>query len=64
MDDQDHGGGGRGLGVLVRMKPQELADLDAWRLRQGDQPSRPEALRRLSKLALEAVKLVKLARQP
>jgi hypothetical protein len=40
--------------VGVRLPPAELATLDAWIDKQDDpQPSRPEALRRLAKIALK-----------
>jgi len=37
---------GKGVPVLVRLSPAQLAELDAWRAAQPDKPSRPEALRR------------------
>jgi hypothetical protein len=39
-------------GVYVKVPPEEMAALDAWIKRQTDRPSRPEALRRLAKIAL------------
>jgi hypothetical protein len=39
-------------GIMVRMPPDDLANLDEWIAKQNDQPSRPEALRRLMKIAL------------
>lgn len=44
---------GKGLPVQVRMQPDQLAALDAWRERQPDQPSRPEAVRRIVAKALK-----------
>jgi hypothetical protein len=38
--------------VLTALRPELLADLDAWRGQQGDSPSRPEAIRRLLVQAL------------
>jgi hypothetical protein len=35
------------------MQPAPLAELDAWIDRQDDEPTRPEAIRRLVDLALE-----------
>lgn len=45
-----------GIGTLVgiRMHDDELAEIDDWRARQEDQPSRPEAIRRLYRHGLEA----------
>lgn len=37
---------GKGVGVLVRLQPDQLAELDAYREAQPDKPTRPEALRR------------------
>jgi hypothetical protein len=43
--------------IAVRVPPNELAELDAWRGLQGDpKPSRPVALRRLAKLAMDEAK--------
>jgi hypothetical protein len=39
-------------GVYVKVPPGEMSALDAWIKRQPDKPSRPEALRRLAKIAL------------
>jgi len=44
---------GLGTGILVRMHDQ-LEALDAWRNRQDDKPSRPEAIRRLVEIGLKA----------
>ena len=40
--------------VGVRMPPEDLADLDAWRARQPGVPGRPEAIRQLVRIALDA----------
>jgi hypothetical protein len=40
--------------VLVRIQPDMAKALDAWRRKQDDLPSRPEALRRLAAAALKA----------
>lgn len=37
--------GGRGVGVMVRLQPEQLAALDAWIARCDPPPSRPEAIR-------------------
>lgn len=42
--------------VTVRMEREKLRALDVWRRRQGDLPTRPEAIRRLIDLGLEAAK--------
>lgn len=39
--------------VGVRVPPAELADIDNWIAEQPDQPSRPEAIRRLVRKALD-----------
>ena len=39
---------GKGVQVVVRVQPADLARLDAWCERQSDTPTRAEALRRLS----------------
>ena len=44
---------GPGTGILVRMHDQ-LEALDAWRGRQADKPSRPEAIRRLVEIGLQS----------
>jgi hypothetical protein len=45
--------GGQMLGTMVRMPPDRIAELDAWRAAQPDpKPSRPEAIRRLLAKAL------------
>jgi hypothetical protein len=40
--------------VGVRLQPDALDRLDAWRRIQDDLPSRPEAMRRLFELGLQA----------
>ena len=47
---------GKGVQVVVRMQPAPLAALDVWVAKQKDQPSRPEAMRRLVELGLKAAK--------
>ena len=46
--------GGRRDGVLVRFEPEQLQELDAWIAKQENEPSRPEAIRRLVELGLKA----------
>jgi hypothetical protein len=43
---------GKGLLIGVRIRPSALKALDGWITRQGDEPSRPEAIRRLVDQAL------------
>jgi hypothetical protein len=43
---------GKGTPIQVRAQPDMLGALDAWIARQDDQPSRPEAIRRLVELSL------------
>lgn len=43
---------GKGQQVVVRMQPDRLAALDDWIAMQPDQPTRPEAVRRLLEKAL------------
>jgi hypothetical protein len=38
---------GKGEPIMVRVQPDLLEKLEAWRANQDDQPSRPEAIRRL-----------------
>jgi len=38
---------GKGTPIQVRLQPAPLAELDAWSAEQPDNPSRPEAIRRL-----------------
>jgi hypothetical protein len=46
---------GKGEPVVVRMQPPMLADLDEWIARQKQPfPSRPEAVRRLVNIGLNA----------
>jgi hypothetical protein len=45
--------GGRGEGVMVRLQPEGLGAVDAWRRAQDDKPSRPEAIRRLVAIAVK-----------
>jgi hypothetical protein len=46
--------GGRNQGVMVRLQPDALDRLDTWIECQADEPSRPEAVRRLMEQALAA----------
>jgi hypothetical protein len=43
---------GKGVQVVVRLQPEQLAALDRWRAGQPDAPSRAEAMRRLMGEAL------------
>jgi hypothetical protein len=43
---------GQGIQIQVRIQPVKLADLDRWIAAQADQPSRPEAIRRIVERAL------------
>jgi hypothetical protein len=43
---------GKGTLIGLRLQPLLLADLDRWIARQRDEPSRPEAIRRLLVLGL------------
>jgi hypothetical protein len=47
-----------GIGTLVgvRLQPDDLAAVDAWRDEQDDAPTRPEAIRRLVEIGLKARK--------
>jgi len=45
---------GKGTPIMVRLQPSPLAKLDQWIRDQDDQPSRPEAIRRLVELGLTA----------
>ena len=47
---------GVGTPILVRLQPPDLAAIDEWASEQDDPPSRPEAIRRMIKLALSASK--------
>ena len=38
--------------MAVRLQPPELTLLDAWRATEPDEPTRPEAIRRLLSIAL------------
>lgn len=41
--------------IGVRLQPDDLSTLDAWIAVQPDNPSRPEAIRRLTFAALKGV---------
>lgn len=45
---------GRGHPVLVRLSDEQLASVDAFRDREDDRPTRPEAVRRLVEKGLKA----------
>ena len=47
---------GKGVQVVVRMQPDPLSALDNWVAKQKDQPTRPEAIRRLVEIGLRAKK--------
>jgi hypothetical protein len=42
--------------VMVRVQPDMAKQLDDWRRKQDDLPSRPEAIRRLCEIALKVKK--------
>jgi hypothetical protein len=44
-----------GTPIMVRLQPLELERLDRWRAEQPDEPSRPEAIRRLISGAFQGV---------
>jgi hypothetical protein len=48
--------GGRKPAQLVRMDDLLTSAIDQWRGKQDDEPSRPEAIRRLVELGLKAKK--------
>jgi len=43
---------GIGTPIMVRLQEGDLTQLDAWIATQPDQPSRPEAIRRLIKASM------------
>lgn len=43
---------GKGTLIGVRLQPDALAKVDAWRQAQNDKPTRPEAIRRLVEVAI------------
>lgn len=43
---------GKGTLIGVRLQPDQLGKVDAWRQDQDDKPSRPEAIRRLVEKSL------------
>jgi hypothetical protein len=45
---------GKGHPIMVRLQPAMLARVDRWAASQGDDPSRPETIRRLIDRALSA----------
>ena len=44
---------GKGTPIQVRLQPPALDEVDHWRRRQDDVPTRPEAIRRLVETALK-----------
>lgn len=50
---------GVGKPVQVRFQPSDLSEIDAWIAAQDDNPSRPEAVRRLVQWGLKATVLRK-----
>jgi hypothetical protein len=42
-----------GTPIMVRLQREPLAVIDTWRRKQPDQPSRPEAIRRLVERGLK-----------
>jgi hypothetical protein len=44
---------GQGEPILVRVHPDMLKKIDAWRKKQADPPTRPEAIRRIVDLGLK-----------
>jgi hypothetical protein len=40
--------------IMVRVLPDQLSYIDAWIASKADEPSRPEAIRRLVELGLKA----------
>jgi hypothetical protein len=50
---------GRGRGVMVRLHADAISAVDQWSTRQDDQPSRPEAIRRLVEAGLAVARGVK-----
>jgi len=45
---------GKGTLIGVRLQPTALKHVDSWAAQQEDEPSRPEAIRRLVERGLEA----------
>jgi len=45
--------GGRKHGLMLRLSPEALDRLDDWIGRQKDEPTRPEAVRRLMECGLD-----------
>jgi hypothetical protein len=56
--------GGRRDGVLVRLEPDQFDALDNWIAKQGEQLTRPEAIRRLVELGLKVKSEAKPVRKP
>jgi hypothetical protein len=55
---------GPGELIGVRLQPPDLAKVDSWAAQQEDEPSRPEAIRRLIERGLEAPAPRKQSGQP
>jgi hypothetical protein len=45
---------GKGTQIQVRLQPEDLSGVDAWREEQDDAPTRPEAIRTLMRIGLKA----------
>jgi hypothetical protein len=45
---------GKGAPIMVRLQPADLAALDSWIAAQEDEPTRPEAVRKLMRLGMTA----------
>ncbi len=52
---------GQGVQIQVRIQPDQVAELDRWIAAQTNQPSRPEAIRRIVERALARSALPKAA---
>jgi hypothetical protein len=48
--------GDKSTPVMVRVPTAQIGAIDAWRRKQKDIPTRPEAIRRLAEIGLEKVK--------
>jgi hypothetical protein len=55
----------KGTSIGVRLQPEQLAELDGWIERQADhRPTRPDAIRRLIDMGLEAAKRADQEKRP
>jgi hypothetical protein len=52
---------GKGIPILVRIQPDKLAALDDYIAKQPDEPSRPEAIRRVLAEALPTRKAISVS---